>query len=50
MHEVSRPRLPEVAAKAGEASVEGTRPLAKNKYKVPFTKEVVKRTLLPMAA
>jgi xanthine dehydrogenase YagS FAD-binding subunit len=36
---------PELAAKAGEASVEGARPLAKNKYKIPLTKAVVKRTL-----
>jgi len=41
---------PELAAKAGEAAVEGARPLAKNKYKVPLTKNVVKRTLLSLAA
>src|ERR1700736_2527935 len=29
---------PELAAKAGEAAIEGARPLAKNKYKVPLTK------------
>jgi xanthine dehydrogenase YagS FAD-binding subunit len=40
---------PELAAKAGEAAVEGARPLAKNKYKVPLTKNVVKRTLLALA-
>ena len=40
---------PELAAKAGEAAVEGARPLAKNKYKVPLTKNVVKRTLLSLA-
>jgi len=39
----------ELAAKAGEAAVEGARPLAKNKYKVPLTKAVVKRTLLSLA-
>jgi xanthine dehydrogenase YagS FAD-binding subunit len=39
---------PELAAKAGEASVEGAHPLAKNKYKVPLTKAVVKRTLLSL--
>ncbi len=38
------------AAKAGEAAVEGARPLAKNGYKVPLTKAVVKRTLLSLAA
>lgn len=41
---------PELAAKAGEASVEGAHPLAKNKYKVPLTKAVVKRTLLALSA
>jgi xanthine dehydrogenase YagS FAD-binding subunit len=40
---------PELAAKAGEAAIEGARPLAKNKYKVPLTKNVVKRTLLTLA-
>ncbi len=39
---------PELAAKASEASVEGAHPLAKNKYKVPLTKAVVKRTLLAL--
>jgi xanthine dehydrogenase YagS FAD-binding subunit len=39
---------PELAAKAGEASVEGAHPLTKNKYKVPLTKAVVKRTLLSL--
>ena len=41
---------PELAAKAGEAAVEGARPLAKNKYKIPLTKNVVKRTLVSLAA
>jgi xanthine dehydrogenase YagS FAD-binding subunit len=41
---------PELAAKAGDASVEGAHPLAKNKYKVPLTKAVVKRTLLSLTA
>lgn len=41
---------PELAAKAGEASAEGAHPLAKNKYKVPLTKAVVKRTLLSLVA
>jgi xanthine dehydrogenase YagS FAD-binding subunit len=41
---------PELAAKAGEAAVEGAHPLAKNKYKVPLTKAVVKRTLLSLNA
>jgi xanthine dehydrogenase YagS FAD-binding subunit len=41
---------PELAAQAGEAAVEGAHPLAKNKYKVPLTKAVVKRTLLSLTA
>ncbi len=41
---------PALAAKAGQAAVEGARPLAKNGYKVPLTKTVVKRTLLSLAA
>jgi xanthine dehydrogenase YagS FAD-binding subunit len=41
---------PELAAKAGEASLEGAHPLAKNKYKVPLTKAVVKRTLVSLIA
>jgi xanthine dehydrogenase YagS FAD-binding subunit len=39
---------PELAAKAGEAAVEGAHPLAKNKYKIPLTKAVVRRTLLSL--
>ena len=37
---------PELAAQAGEAAVEGAHPLAKNKYKIPLTKAIVKRTIL----
>ena len=40
---------PELAARAGEAAVENARPLAKNAYKVPLTKNVVKRTILQVA-
>ena len=40
---------PELAARAGEAAIEGARPLAKNRYKVPLTRNVVKRTLLSLA-
>jgi len=36
---------PELAKRAGEAAVAGARPLAKNRYKVPLTAAVVKRTL-----
>jgi xanthine dehydrogenase YagS FAD-binding subunit len=39
---------PELAAKAGEASVEGANPLAKNGYKIPLTKAVVRKTLLTL--
>jgi xanthine dehydrogenase YagS FAD-binding subunit len=35
----------DLAARAGEAAVAGARPLAKNGYKVPLTRNMVKRTL-----
>ena len=35
----------ELAARAGDAAVAGARPLAKNGYKVPLTRNMVKRTL-----
>jgi xanthine dehydrogenase YagS FAD-binding subunit len=35
----------ELAARAGEAAVAGARPLAKNGYKVPLTRNMVTRTL-----
>jgi xanthine dehydrogenase YagS FAD-binding subunit len=38
----------ELAARAGEAAVDGARPLSKNAYKVPLTQAVVKRTLLDL--
>ncbi|PWT97070.1 MAG: molybdopterin dehydrogenase [Terriglobia bacterium] len=41
---------PELAARAGDAAVEGANPLAKNGYKVPLTKAVVRRTLLGLTA
>jgi xanthine dehydrogenase YagS FAD-binding subunit len=41
---------PELAAKAGEAAIEGAQPLAKNKYKLPLTKAIVKRTLTSLAS
>ncbi|MBV8842878.1 MAG: xanthine dehydrogenase family protein subunit M [Bryobacterales bacterium] len=41
---------PELAAQAGAASIEGAQPLAKNKYKLPLTKAIVKRTLTAVAA
>ncbi|HEX5229682.1 MAG TPA: xanthine dehydrogenase family protein subunit M, partial [Bryobacteraceae bacterium] len=39
---------PELAAEAGVAAVEGAHPLARNKYKVPLTRAVVKRTLVSL--
>jgi len=39
----------ELAAKAGEAAVQGATPLAKNGYKIPLTQATVKRTLLSLA-
>jgi xanthine dehydrogenase YagS FAD-binding subunit len=38
-----------LAAKAAETALEGAKPLAKNAYKVPLTKGVVRRTLLDLA-
>jgi xanthine dehydrogenase YagS FAD-binding subunit len=38
-----------LAVKAAETAVEGAKPLAKNAYKVPLTKGVVRRTLLALA-
>ena len=40
---------PELAAQAGEQAVAGARPLAKNEYKVPLTRNLVKRTVLELA-
>ena len=40
---------PELAARAGDAAVEGANPLAKNGYKIPLTRNVVRRTLLSVA-
>jgi xanthine dehydrogenase YagS FAD-binding subunit len=39
----------QLAAKAAEAAVSGANPLAKNKYKVPLTRETVQRTILALA-
>jgi xanthine dehydrogenase YagS FAD-binding subunit len=39
---------PELAAAVGDAAVEGANPLAKNGYKVPLTKAVVRRALLSL--
>ncbi len=40
---------PELAAKAGQASIVGARPLAKNGYKVPMTRAMVRRVILHIA-
>lgn len=40
---------PQLAAKAGEAAIEGARPLSKNAYKLPMTRALVRRTLLELA-
>jgi xanthine dehydrogenase YagS FAD-binding subunit len=39
-----------LALKAAETAVEGAKPLAKNAYKIPLTKGVVRRTLLGFAS
>jgi xanthine dehydrogenase YagS FAD-binding subunit len=41
---------PELAAKAAEASVAGATPLAKNKYKVPLSREIVARSIVKAAS
>jgi len=40
---------PELAARAGEEAVAGARPLARNGYKVPLTRDMVGRTILAIA-
>jgi xanthine dehydrogenase YagS FAD-binding subunit len=40
---------PELAARAGDAAVSGARPLAKNGYKVPMTRAMVRRTIESLA-
>ena len=40
---------PELAAQAGELAIVGARPLEKNKYKLPLTKNLVKRTVIELA-
>ncbi len=39
----------ELATKAAETALEGAQPLAKNKYKVPLTKAIVRRNLIALA-
>ena len=43
------PITEETAAKAGEIAIAGARPLAKNAYKLPLTKNLVRRTILDLA-
>lgn len=40
---------PELAARVGEAAIAGARPLAKNAYKVPMTRAMVRRTIEGLA-
>jgi xanthine dehydrogenase YagS FAD-binding subunit len=40
---------PELTAKVAEAAVAGANPLARNKYKVPLTREIVQRTVSGLA-
>ena len=44
-----QPITEETAARAGEIAIDGARPLAKNAYKLPLTKNLVRRTLLDLA-
>ncbi|MEQ1884305.1 MAG: FAD binding domain-containing protein [Bryobacteraceae bacterium] len=41
---------PELAVKIGETALIGATPLAKNRYKVPLAKEIVRRTVAAVAA
>ena len=46
---VGQTLTPELAARAGALAIAGAQPLAKNAYKVPLTKSVVRRTVLELA-
>jgi len=39
----------ELASKAADLALEGAQPLAKNKYKIPLTKAILKRNLIALA-
>jgi len=41
---------PELAAKAADTAVAGAHPLAKNAYKVPLVREIVRRSVLALAS
>lgn len=48
---LTRRRLtPELASAAAEAALEGAKPLARNAYKVPLTKALVRRALMAVGA
>ena len=44
-----QPITEEAAARAGEMAIAGARPLAKNAYKLPLTKNLVRRTILDLS-
>lgn len=44
-----KPLDEKTATAAGEAAVDGARPMTKNAYKIPLTQVVVKRALLTLA-
>jgi xanthine dehydrogenase YagS FAD-binding subunit len=46
---IGQPITEETAARAGEIAIAGARPLAKNAYKLPLTKNLVRRTILDLA-
>jgi len=46
---VGQPITGETAARAGEVAIAGARPLAKNAYKLPLTKNLVRRTVLDLS-
>jgi xanthine dehydrogenase YagS FAD-binding subunit len=46
---IGQPISEETAARAGEIAITGARPLAKNAYKLPLTKNLVRRTILDLS-
>jgi xanthine dehydrogenase YagS FAD-binding subunit len=46
---IGQPITEETAARAGEIAIAGARPLPKNAYKLPLTKNLVRRTILDLA-
>jgi xanthine dehydrogenase YagS FAD-binding subunit len=45
---IGQPITEETAARAGEMAIAGARPLPKNAYKLPLTKNLVRRTILDL--